>query len=55
VLDELLDGVFDGADLLETARDSGIWKARYPYDGTHRSATGNTAAAVATAPSMFSL
>lgn len=37
--------VFDIADAVETARNSGIWKANYTPDGTHPSATGAAAAA----------
>lgn len=39
--------VADVADAVETARDSGIWKANYTQDGIHMLAAGATAAAAA--------
>jgi lysophospholipase L1-like esterase len=38
-----LTGVFDVADAVETARNSGIWIAGYTGDGTHPNATGYAA------------
>jgi lysophospholipase L1-like esterase len=40
-----LSGYFEIADLAETARNSGIWKAGYTSDGLHPNATGHTALA----------
>lgn len=41
-----LSGVFEFADAVESARDSGLWKAPgYTADGTHEAATGYTAEA----------
>lgn len=37
-------GFFEVADLLESARDSGIWKASHTADGIHPNATGQAAA-----------
>lgn len=38
-----LSGVFDVADQVESARNSGIWKAGYTADGTHGNQTANLA------------
>ncbi|SEN19815.1 GDSL-type esterase/lipase family protein [Paenibacillus sp. OV219] len=38
-----LSGYFEVADLAETARNSGIWRAGYTSDGLHPNATGHTA------------
>jgi len=43
-----LSGVIEAADLAETARNSGIWKAGYTADGLHPNAAG----AAALAPSV---
>ncbi|MBE7196007.1 MAG: hypothetical protein INR66_26450, partial [Gordonia polyisoprenivorans] len=40
-----LVGYFEIADLAETARNSGKWKANYTGDGTHLNATGAAACA----------
>jgi lysophospholipase L1-like esterase len=40
-----LYGYFEIADLVETARDSGIWKAAYTADGTHPTPTAHAAMA----------
>jgi lysophospholipase L1-like esterase len=40
-----LSGYFEIADLAETARNSGIWKAGYTSDGLHPNATGHSALA----------
>lgn len=42
-----LVGYIEVADTVETARNSGIWKASYTGDGTHPNATGHAAAASA--------
>jgi hypothetical protein len=39
-----LSGYFEVADAVETARNSGIWKASNTGDGIHPNATGHTAA-----------
>ena len=44
---------FEVADLAETARNSGIWKAGYTSDGTHPNATGHAALAAAITPETF--
>lgn len=44
---------FEVADLAETARNSGIWRAGYTADGTHPNATGHAALAAAITPSSF--
>ena len=41
-----LSGYFEIADLAETSRNSGIWKASYTDDGTHPNVTGHTALSV---------
>lgn len=46
-------GCFDIADALETARDSGIWKAGYTIDGTHIGANGAPPAAAVLNPATF--
>lgn len=38
-----LDGYLEVADLVETARNSGIWKAGHTSDGTHPNGTGHPA------------
>ncbi|WP_083662417.1 MULTISPECIES: SGNH/GDSL hydrolase family protein [unclassified Rhodococcus (in: high G+C Gram-positive bacteria)] len=48
-----LTGFLEAADAVETARNSGIWKANYTTDGTHPSATGAAAIATAVAPLPF--
>ena len=48
-----LKGYFEAADLAETARDSGIWKAGYTSDGTHPNATGHAALAACITPTLF--
>lgn len=42
-----LTGYFEAADIAESARNSGIWKAGYTADGTHPSTTGATAMSAA--------
>lgn len=42
-----LDDVIEVADIVETARNSGIWKAANTSDGTHPNATGHAAIAAA--------
>jgi hypothetical protein len=48
---------FEVADTVETARDSGIWKAGYVYTtdgvGVHPSATGHAAMAAAINTALF--
>jgi hypothetical protein len=39
----LLSAYWEAADLAESARDSGLWKAGYTSDGIHPNATGHTA------------
>lgn len=46
-------GVFDVADAVETARNSGIWKPNYTLDGVHYGALGAAAAATVLTPSTF--
>lgn len=48
-----LAGYVDTADLAETARDSGIWKADYTSDGTHPNPTGAAALAAAITPATL--
>jgi len=48
-----LVGIFEVADLAETARNSGIWKAGYTADGLHPNNTGTPALAPAITPSAF--
>lgn len=48
-----LSGYFEVADLAETTRNSGIWKAGYSADGTHPNATGHAALAAAIKPAVF--
>lgn len=48
-----LTGYFDLADAVETARNSGIWKAGHTADGTHENATGYAAEAAVVTPSTF--
>ena len=43
----LLSGFIELADVVETARDSGLWKAGYTTDGTHPNATAHAAIAAA--------
>lgn len=40
---DVLDGVFELADVAESARDSGLWKPGYTGDGVHENETGYTA------------
>lgn len=49
-----LAGYFEIADELETARNSGIWKAGYTTDGVHPNQTGSAAGALAIDVSQFS-
>lgn len=48
-----LSGYFEVADTVESARNSGIWKALYTADGTHPSLTGHNAAAAAVTTAVF--
>lgn len=48
-----LKGVFEAADLAETARNSGIWKSGYTADGTHPSTAGHAALAASINPAVF--
>lgn len=48
-----LTGIFEVADLVETSRDSGIWRATYTADGIHPSAVGAAAAAPGINPAVF--
>lgn len=48
-----LYGVLDAADLAETARNSGIWRAAYVGDGVHPGPTGAAAIASGLAPQML--
>jgi lysophospholipase L1-like esterase len=48
-----LTGYFDTADAVETARNSGIWKAGYAADGLHPNATGHAALAAVIDTSKF--
>lgn len=48
-----LSAVFDIADLLETSRNSGIWKANHTGDGVHPNQTGHIAAAAAVNTALF--
>ncbi len=50
-----LRAVFEIADLAESARDSGKWKAGYVADGTHPNATGAAALAAGINPTVFGL
>lgn len=45
--DGLLVGYVEAADAVETARDSGIWKANYTADGLHPASPGHAAIAAA--------
>jgi lysophospholipase L1-like esterase len=40
-----ITGILEVADLAETARNSGIWKAGFTADGTHPNVTGHAALA----------
>lgn len=44
---------FETADTVETARNSGIWKANYTEDGTHPSSVGHAAMAAAIDTTRF--
>lgn len=46
-------GYIEVADLAETARNSGIWKANYTADGLHPNGTGNAALATGLSLSVF--
>lgn len=48
-----LSGIFEVADLAESARNSGKWKAGYTADGIHPNGTGYAALAAAITPSLF--
>lgn len=48
-----LANVVEVADLAETARNSGIWRAGYTSDGTHPNPTGAAALAAAIDPTVF--
>lgn len=48
-----LKGYFEAADIAETARNSGVWKAGYTSDGTHPNATGHAALAACINPAVF--
>lgn len=48
-----LRGYIEVTDQLETARDSGIWKANYTADGTHPTTAGATAIAAALNPVTY--
>lgn len=50
-----LAGIIEVADLAESARDSGKWKAGYTGDGTHPNATGAAALAAALVPATLGL
>lgn len=50
-----LTGYFEIADIAETARNSGLWKAGYSDDGTHPNTTGHTALAAGVDTSLFVL
>jgi lysophospholipase L1-like esterase len=45
--------IFDLADAVESARNSGKWKAGYTIDGVHFGVNGATAAAAAIAPTII--
>jgi len=47
------DGYFDYADAVESARDSGLWKANHTSDGTHANATGHAAIAAILTTATF--
>jgi hypothetical protein len=48
-----LAGVFDICDVVETARNSGIWKAGYSVDGLHPSQTAHIAMVAAVPTSVL--
>lgn len=48
-----LAGHIELADTVETARNSGIWKAAHTGDGTHPNVTGHTAMAAVFTPALF--
>ncbi len=48
-----LTGYFEAADLAETARNSGIWKANYTADGVHPNTTGAIALSAAITTATF--
>lgn len=50
-----LRGCFEIADLAETVRDAGIWKANYTADGTHPTATAAAALSVGITTSLLVL
>lgn len=50
-----LTGYHEIADRVETARNSGIWKAGYTNDGVHPNATGAAAAAPGIDTSLFTV
>lgn len=49
----LTGGYFDVADAVESARNSGRWKASHTSDGLHPNATGHIAAAAVVTPASF--
>jgi len=50
-----LVGYFELADIVETARDSGIWLAGYTSDGTHPNVTGHTAIGAALSSALTTI
>lgn len=48
-----LAGYIELADAVESARNSGIWKAAHTGDGTHPNVTGHTALAAVFTPALF--
>lgn len=38
-----IDGIFEAADLAETSRNSGVWRANYTSDGVHPNSAGHAA------------
>ena len=52
---DVLDGVFEFADVAESARDSGLWKPGYTSDGVHENETGYVAIVTSEAinPALF--
>lgn len=51
--DSTLAGFFETADAVETARNSGIWKAAHTSDGVHPNPTGHAAMAAAVDPTVI--
>ncbi|MBJ7479268.1 SGNH/GDSL hydrolase family protein [Rhodococcus sp. (in: high G+C Gram-positive bacteria)] len=50
-----LSGYFDIADLAETARNSGIWRAAFTVDGTHPTAVGHAALSAGIDVALFTV